>query len=182
MQGIRVSRTQTTEIETYNPISIGASYSWVTSLDGVVGPDTRRIVMYHAYLTSLAGLEKSTLLEHVYLGFNLIDKFRPEDAKITTIKTLDLVGNPITSLVHCPPCQELIVSATLIEDLVGCPEGVEILRIGHSTHLRSLKGCPSSVKILECSCAPNLVLEAEYFPPGIEELHINGKVILYSVK
>jgi hypothetical protein len=173
---IRVSRTKITHIECNNPTSIGASYTWISSLDGVVGPDTSRIVMYHAKLTSLKGLENSRSIQHAYLGFNMIEKFRPDDAHIKHIDVLDLVGNPIASLLHCPPCRELIVSSTLIEDLTHCPDTVEILRIGHSTQLKSLRGCPESVRILECSCAPNLVIEDIHLPKQLKELH-RGKVV-----
>lgn len=178
--GIRISRTRTKEIGQYNPTSIGASYTWVESLSDVVGPDTNRIVMYHARLKNLAGLENAINIKHAFLGFNLIEEFRPEDAEIKCIEVLDLVGNPIRRLKNCPPCKELIVSATLIEDLTDCPETVEILRIGHSTHLRSLKGRPNGLKIIECNCAPNLEMNKELLPKGLEELHWNGEVVLYQ--
>lgn len=111
--------------------------------------------MYHSMLESLEGLEAAEHLDHVYLGFNRITSFRPEDRNIK-VDILDLAGNPLTSLLNAPVCKELIVSATKIADLKGCPEGVEIIRCGHSPYLVSLEGCPQSVKLIECSCAPNL--------------------------
>lgn len=167
---VRVSRSKTTEISVYNPTSIGASYSWISSLEKVIGPDTSRIVCYHARLSNFAGFEKSDRIEHAYLGFNCFTSFRPEDSKLTNIVVLDLVGNPISSLVNCPPCKELIVSSTLLTSLEGCPESVEILRVGHSTHLKTLLGCPKNVKILECSCAPNLLIDMDHLPNGLEQL------------
>lgn len=169
-RGIRVSRTLTTDIT--NDIScqsIGASYTHIENLTSAICEDTSRIVIYHAKLTSLAGLEKALHIKHAFLGFNRIAAFRPEDTAIC-VDVLDLAGNPIKSLANAPRCKELIVSATLIEDLTGSPEGIEIIRCGHSTHLRSLRGCPSSVILIECSCAPNLTISPEDLPPGLIEL------------
>jgi hypothetical protein len=139
--------------------SLGASYTHMDSLKGIVGAQTTRIVMYHAMLDSLEGLDKTTALDIAYLGFNRIRKFRAEDAKIPQINVLDLAGNPLQSLVNCPPCKELIVSSCWLEDLKGCPETVEILRCGHSLTLKSLSGLPKSVRILECSCTPHLNID-----------------------
>lgn len=169
-QRIKVSRQPIDQIDAKNVESLGASYTHIRSLKGIIGPNTKRIVMYHAFLDSLEGFEETNGVEIAYLGFNRIAKFREVDANIKRIGVLDLAGNPIRCLQNCPPCRELIVSSTLIEDLVGCPEGVEIIRCGHSTHLLSLKGCPQSIKIIECSCAPNLSIQYEYLPLGLEEL------------
>lgn len=179
MEGIRVSRTRTGDLNVTNPISIGASYTWVSSLKDAVGPDTQRIVMYHARLRTLEGLERSRLIHHAYLGFNLIEKFRPEDKLITGIQILDLVGNPIESLENAPPVKELIVSSTRIKNLKGCPDTVEILRAGHSTFLESLDGLPDSVKILEINCAPNVrFTDADL--GNLKELHAGGEVFLFE--
>ena len=169
-QRINVSRQPIKQISSQNVESLGASYTHLQSLKGIVGSKTKRIVIYHAFLESLEGLEETDGVEVAYLGFNRIRKFREIDRTIQPITTLDLAGNPLTSLKNCPPCVTLIVSATLITDLVGCPEGLEIIRCGHSTHLRSLKGCPATVKVIECSCAPNLMIDNRDLPEGLEEL------------
>jgi hypothetical protein len=65
----------------------------------------------------------------------------------------------------------LIVSATKIKNLIGCPNTVEIIRCGHSDHIISLIGCPPSVKLIECSCAPNLLIENMHLPDNVELLH-----------
>jgi hypothetical protein len=169
-RGIRCSRTLTTQITCAGRLpSIGASYTHIESLQGVVAPETSRVVMYHAKLTSLRGLEVADNIEHAFLGFNRIHSFEPADKGIR-VGVFDLAGNPLTSLQNAPVCRELIVSSTLVPDLVGAPEGIEMIRCGHSTHLKSLRGCPSTVKLIECSCAPNLVIEAEHLPPRLEEL------------
>ena len=153
-----------------NVVSLGASYTHIESLKNIIGANTAKVVMYHSFLTSLEGFEDTAGVKDAYLGFNRISGFRPADAEIVGLKTcvLDLAGNPIKSLLHCPPCKQLIVSATLIEDLTGCPEGIEIVRCGHSVHLKSLKGCPKSVQLIECSCAPNLVIDMSDLPEGGE--------------
>lgn len=166
---VNVSRSLVTTIHHQNVASLGASYTHVKSLKGVVGPDTKRIVMYHAFLTAITDLTVTNHIQHAYLGFNRITGFTEADRCIKKIDVLDLVGNPIKSLVNCPPCRELIVSSTLIENLIGCPD-VEIIRCGHSTHLKSLQGCPDTVKIIECSCAPNLVINYNDLPSGLVEL------------
>lgn len=170
-QRIRISRTLLTAIpeSDHGYESIGASYTHVENLVNSVSANTTRIVMYHAKLTSLAGLENANFIQHAFLGFNRIASFRPKDAKIR-VGVLDLAGNPITSLIGVPKCRDLIVSSTLIENLIGVPEGVEFIRCGHSTHLKSLKGCPQSVKLIECSCAPNLVIRNENLPANLQEL------------
>jgi Leucine-rich repeat (LRR) protein len=167
---VNVSRSKTNEIPYQNMTALGASYTHVKSLQNVIGPDTQKIIMYHTYLESLEGLEKSSQLDQVYLGFNRIKQFRPEDKFLPKINVLDLAGNPIESLENSPLCDSLIVSATLIPDLKGAQEGITIIRCGHSTHLKSLEGCPSTVKIIECSCAPNLIIQKEHLPPHLEEL------------
>lgn len=156
-------------------VSLGASYTHVTSLKGIVGRNTQRVVMYHARLTSLAGFEDAQFVEFAFLGFNRIDRFLPQDA---SFGVLDLAGNPLTSLRNCPRCETLIVSSTRIENLLGCPDGVKILRCGHSCFLRSLRGCPSSVKIIECACAPNLIIQQECLPLGLQELHADPQARL----
>jgi hypothetical protein len=169
-QRVNVSRTTVSEIPHAGVTSLGASYTHVKSLKGVIGTDTKSIVMYHAFLESLEGFEDTTSVDKAYLGFNRIYGFSPKDKEIPKIKVLDLVGNPITSLENCPPCDELIVSATLIKNLIGAPEGIRIIRCGHSTHLESLEGCPSTVEIIECSCSPNLVIREEHKPKNLKEL------------
>jgi Leucine-rich repeat (LRR) protein len=173
---VRVSRTKITNLECDDASSIGASYTWIQTLKDAIGEKTESIVMYHARLKSLDGFEKAKKIQRAYLACNLIYEFRPEDALLTNIEVLDLIGNPIKSLKYCPPCKELIVSCTLIENLIGCPDTVEILRIGHSTHLKSLEGCPSSVRIIECNCAPYLQFNKDYIPNSIEEIHIEGRI------
>lgn len=170
MSRVNVSRTKTTSIPDRDVSSLGASYTHIKSLKCAVGPSTKRIVMYHSLLESLDGFETTDGVEVVYLGFNRISSFRQEDSSIKQMGVLDLVGNPITSLLNCPPCKTLIVSSTRIENLIGCPDGVEVVRCGHSTFLKSLKGCPSSVKIIECGCCPNLVIDSSDLPPNLEEL------------
>ena len=150
--------------------SLGISYTHIRSLRDIVGPRTKKIIAYHSFLESLDGFEDTDGIEIAYLGFNRLSAFREKDAKIKEIGILDLAGNPITSLRNCPPCKQLIVSSTKTVNLVGCPEGVEIVRCGHSDHLLSLHGCPKSVKIVECSCAPNLKICAEDLPLDLEEL------------
>jgi hypothetical protein len=167
---VNVSRSVILEVPGTDMISIGASYSHIRTLKGVIGPSTERIVIYHAFLNSLSGFEDAKKISQAYLGFNRISNFRPEDKNISKIDVLDLVGNPVKSLVNCPPCRELIVSSTLIENLIGCPEGVEIIRCGHSTHLKSLKGCPKSVIIIECSCTPNLLISTKHYPSSLAKI------------
>jgi hypothetical protein len=168
---VNVSRQKISTINAINVESIGASYTHIKSLKGIIGPKTKKIVMYHALVENLDGFEDCTNgVETVYLGFNRISKFREKDSTFKQIGTLDLAGNPIKSLEHCPPCDVLIVSSTLIEDLYGCPEGVSIIRCGHSLQLKSLRGAPDSVKIIECGCAPNLIIDTKYLPKGLEEL------------
>lgn len=157
---INISRQKITHIGETNVESLGASYTHIKSLKGIIGHDTKKIVMYHSLLESLEGFEDTDGVEIAYLGFNRIRNFRDVDAEIKQIGVLDLAGNPLASLLGCPPCNQLIVSSTLISDLTGCPEGVEIIRCGHSTHLKSLNGCPQSVKLIECSCAPNLIISS----------------------
>ena len=165
---INVSRQLIEHIDEKNVESLGASYTHIKSLKSIIGSNTKKIVMYHSLLESLEGFEDTNGVEIAYLGFNRIKKFREIDMNIKLIEVLDLVGNPITSLQYCPPCHQLIISSTLITDLTGCPEGVEIIRCGHSTHLKSLKGCPQSAKIIECSCAPNLLINKHDLPENIE--------------
>lgn len=148
---------------------IGASYSHIKSLKNIVGPNTKTIVAQHAMIESLDGLEKTNGLENAYLAFNRITHFR-ENNNINGVNVLDLAGNPIKSLINCPIVKNLIVSSTLITNLEGIPEGVEIVRCGHSQLLTSLKGCPSTVKLIECSCAPNLIIDETHLPIGLEEL------------
>lgn len=167
---INVSRSTAQTVDAENVSSLGASYTHIKTLKGIVGPNTKRVVMYHSFLESLEGFENTDGVDIVYLGFNMIYQFREIDTKIKPIRVLDLVGNPIESLVNCPPCNELIVSSTWITDLIGCPDGVETIRCGHSKQLVSLKGCPPSVKIIECSCTPNLWID-----PGI--LHHGFKIL-----
>lgn len=175
-----LSRQKLESISETNLASLGCSYTHVKTLKGVIGPSTQKVVMYHAFLESLEGFEDTEKVEIAYLGFNRIRAFRVQDAKIHRIDVLDLVGNPIKNLTHCPPCRELIVSATLISNLVGCPEGVEIIRCGHSTHLLSLEGCPSTVKIIECSCSPNLILKREHLPVRLEELLTDSDLLFHK--
>lgn len=175
-QRINVSRQVISYCTQENVESFGGSYTHLTSLKGIVGPDTRRIVVYHAFLTSLEGLEDSKEIQHAYLGFNRIFCFRSIDLCIPRIQVLDLAGNPLESLENCPPCHELIVSATRITNLQGCPKGVEIIRCGHSTFLQSLQGCPTSVKLIECSCAPNLKIEQVHLPKQLRELLTDQKL------
>lgn len=163
---INVSRSVIETLDVINVESLGASYSHIKTLKNIIGYNTKRIVMYHAYLESLEGFEDTNGVDIAYLGFNRIKSFREIDANIKHIRVLDLVGNPIKSLINCPPCTELIVSSTLITDLTGCPDGVETIRCGHSMFLASLKGCPNSVKIIECSCTPNLVIDFDVLPKG----------------
>jgi Leucine-rich repeat (LRR) protein len=167
---INVSRTKTSVINEVNVTSLGASYTHIKSLKNVIGPSTKKIIMYHSFLESLEGFEDTNGVDIVYLGFNRIKNFRKEDSTIKQINVLDLAGNPITSLVNCPPCKNLIVSSTKITNLEGCPEGVEVIRCGHSDKILSLKGCPSSVKLIECSCCNNLVINKEDLPQHLEEL------------
>lgn len=141
-------------------VSLGASYIHIRTLKGMLGPSTERVVMQHACLESFKGFEATQKVQTALLAFNRISRFRPQDASLPRIVFLDLAGNPLESLLHCPPCDTLNVSATRIRNLRGCPEGVRVLRCGHSTHLVSLDGLPSSVELLECSCAPNLILHA----------------------
>jgi len=169
-QRVNVSRQLIEYIDERNVESLGASYTHIKSLKGIIGPNTKKIVMYHSFLESLEGFEDTNGIQIAYLGFNRIRNFREIDATVKPIEVLDLVGNPITCLQNCPPCRQLIVSSTLINDLIGCPEGVEIIRCGHSTHLRSLRGCPKSVKLIECSCAPNLIIDPHDLPEQLEEL------------
>jgi hypothetical protein len=167
---VNVSRQLIETIDAQNVESFGGSYTHIKTLKGIIGNKTKKIVMYHAFLESLEGFEETDGLHIAYLGFNRIKEFRLIDKSTKSIGILDLVGNPLTSLINCPPCQQLIVSATLITNLIGCPNGVEILRCGHSTHLTSLKGCPKSVKIIECSCAPNLIIDQSDLPLELKEL------------
>lgn len=167
---INTSRNSVENINEKNVESLGASYTHIKSLKGIIGPNTKKVVMYHAFLESLEGFEDTESVNLAYLGFNRIKKFREIDATIKHIDVLDLVSNPISSLINCPPCRELIVSSTLISDLTGCPQGVEIIRCGHSIFLTSLRGCPQSVKIIECSCAPNLIIDPDILPRGLQEL------------
>jgi hypothetical protein len=167
---INVSRRGISHIDEKDVASLGASYTHVKSLKGVLGPSTKKIVMYHSFIETLDGFEDTKGVDIVYLAFNRIRHFRECDSKIKPIGVLDLAGNPITSLANCPPCQSLIVSATCIEDLTGCPEGVQIIRCGHSSYLKSLKGCPKSVKLIECSCSPNLVIDKRLLPDNVELL------------
>lgn len=182
---MRVSRSKISSLEkNKNPVSIGASYTWVDTLENsIIGTDTKRIVMYHSRLTSLNGLEKSNHIDHAYLGFNFIRAFLERDSCLTNIDVLDLAGNPLTSLLHCPPCKELIVSSTLLTNVEGCPSSVKILRIGHSTHLRSLSGLEkTNVEILECSCAPSITMEEnkQFFPPTLKEFHNEHGIYLFE--
>lgn len=165
---LNVSRSNVEDVKETNVSSLGASYTHISSLKGIIGPNTKRVVMYHAFLTGLDGLENCLELDDVYLGFNRISRFSP--ASYPRIKVLDLCGNPIYSLKNCPPCDTLIVSGTRIANLMDCPEGVRIIRCGHSSYLTSLQGCPSSAILIECSCAPNLVIESDHLPKGIEEV------------
>jgi hypothetical protein len=173
LPNIRVSRQLIEKIDA-NPdklISLGASYTHVKTLKGVIGRSTKRVVMYHAFLENLSGFEDTIYVDIAYLAFNRISGFTEDDKKLQ-FGVLDLAGNPIKSLLHSPKCKELIVSSTLIEDLTGLQDsqGIEILRCGHSSHLLSLKGCPRGVKIIECSCAPNLVIDKSHLPEGLKEL------------
>lgn len=168
MTHINISRTKISNITEKDVESLGASYTHIKSLKGIIGPSTRKIVMYHSFLESLEGFEDTREVDIAYLGFNRIQNFREEDRNIPKINVLDLAGNPIKSLKNCPPCKVLIVSSTLIEDLTGCPEDVEIIRCGHSLLLKSLKGCPKNVKLIECSCSPNLLLNYEEIPENVE--------------
>jgi hypothetical protein len=172
MDSIRISRTCTEEIKNYAPlVSIGASYTHIKSLKGTISAKTKRVVMYHAMLESLEGLEDAEYLDHAYLGFNRIQNFRSEDQKIK-VGILDLAGNPITTLRNVPVCEELIVSSTKITNLLGVSEGTKIIRCGHSSFLTSLEGCPKSIKLIECSCSPNLIystIDPSLFP-DLEEI------------
>lgn len=167
---VNVSRQLITTVNEKNVASLGASYTHIKSLKGIIGPDTKRIVMYHALLENLDGFEDTIQVETAYLGFNRIFEFREQDILIPEIGVLDLCGNPIKSLKHCPKCRVLIISSTLIETLEYCPEGVEIIRCGHSVHLKSLKGAPLSAKLIECGCCPNLVIEEKHLSPNLQEL------------
>lgn len=149
--------------------SCGASYSHLVRFGDAIGPSTKSMIAQHTFLDSLEGLENATCIDKAYLAFCRLKKFRPQDARIK-VNVLDLGGNPLQSLEYCPIAKELMVPSTLITDLRGAPEGIQIIRCGHSTHLKSLIGCPSSVKLIECSCTPNLVIEREHLPKGLEEL------------
>lgn len=179
-RGVRISRTKITHLVSTNPASIGASYCRVDTHSNSIGPNTEKIIGYHSRLTSLSGLDKSKFIQHAYLAFNHIRDFRPEDSQITNIHTLDLAGNPITSLKNCPQCKELIVSSTLIPDLEYCPDSVEILRVGHSTHFKSITGIGKNVRILEISCTPNLIMDYELLPISIREIHHDEYIIDYD--
>lgn len=169
---INVSRQPVEHLDVTNVTSIGASYTHIKSLKNIIGSKTKRIVMYHSFIESLAGFEDTDYVDIVYLGFNRIKYFREQDSKIKSINVLDLAGNPLVSLKNCPPCKTLIVSSTLITDLEGVQEGTEIIRCGHSTHLRSLKGCPKSVKLIECSCTPNLIIDKNDLPNNGDGLEL----------
>src|SRR4029078_6411626 len=118
---INISRSKITEkeLKCANVESVGASYTHITSLTGGIGKSTKKVVAYHSMLTSLEGFEDTNGVEQAYLGFNRISKFRLQDKDIKQIKVLDLAGNPLISLENCPPCETLIVSGTLIKNLVG---------------------------------------------------------------
>lgn len=158
---VRVSRTKVERVDGTNCYSVGASYTHIRSLQGILGPKTKRVVMYHSMLESLDldGLEGK--IDMMYLGFNRIEKFEPNNNNNVLIGVLDLAGNPIKSLVNCPNCEELIVSSTLIENLVGLPKTVKIVRCGHSSLLKSLIGLHENVELVECACSPNLVIDSE---------------------
>lgn len=81
-------------------------------------------------------------------------------------------------------CRELNVSATRLTNLVGCREGVEVIRIGHSTILESLDGIPKSVKTVECSCSPFLVIVPEQLNTCeiIRELPVLARIYAYAQK
>lgn len=159
--------------------SIGASYSHLTTLSDVLGPNTKSIIAQHAMLENLDGIEKVTQMTHAYLAFNRITCFPknpfPQES-VPRISVLDLAGNPITSLQNCILVNQLIVSSTRIENLIGAPEGIAIIRCGHSKDLTSLEGCPASVQIIECSVAPNLIIKKEHLPPGLKELITDSDV------
>ena len=173
MSRCTIARTKLESVPIQDPSdleSLGASYSHLKTLKGAVGPRTKRIVAYHAMLTDLSGLEDTECVEQAYLGFNRITGFRPEDTRLRGLGVLDLAGNPITSLLYCPQVDTLIVSATKVPNLKGCPEGIRIIRCGHSDHLVSLEGCPSTVRLIECSCSPNLVIDSSILPAEVELL------------
>ncbi len=104
MTHLNVSRQKIETVESVDEIeSLGASYTHIKSLKNVIGPQTKKIVMYHAYLETMDGFEDTNGIELAYLGFNRISSFRPQDATIPLIKVFDLAGNPLKSLVNCPP-------------------------------------------------------------------------------
>jgi hypothetical protein len=80
---INVSRSVSTVVLGIDMVSIGASYSHIKTLKGVVGPSTERIVVYHAFLNSLSGLEDAKKITQAYLGFNHITEFQPEYKNIS---------------------------------------------------------------------------------------------------
>ena len=50
---VHISRQTITEILETDVTSLGASYTHIKSLKGIIGPSTTKIVMYHAKLDSL---------------------------------------------------------------------------------------------------------------------------------
>lgn len=78
MNRIRVSRTTVDGIPNC-PIegveALGASYTHIKSLSGIIGPNTKRIVMYHSYLEDLSGFEdtKGVDIANVYFSLDSIE-------------------------------------------------------------------------------------------------------------
>ena len=69
---VNVSRRIISSIEENDVESLGASYTHVKTLKGVIGPSTKKIIMYHSFVENLDGFEDTKGVDIVYLGFNRI--------------------------------------------------------------------------------------------------------------
>ena len=67
-----ISRSLVEQSDLINVESLGASYTHLRSLKTIIGPNTKRVVMYHAFLESLDGFEDTLGVDTAYLGFNRI--------------------------------------------------------------------------------------------------------------
>ena len=157
MQPIKRTKTFRSD-ESKGQKYFSSSYCHLIDLFDEVGPNTQSIVAQHCMLETLSGAERCIRLERLFVAFNRLRRFRQADKTIRA-PIVDVSGNPLTSLENHPMCDELNAAGCQFPDLKGLREGVKIIRIGHSTALKSLEGLPKSVQLIECSCAPNLDLE-----------------------
>jgi hypothetical protein len=136
---------------------VNANFTRVRSLRGI-GPATSRVQCAFCRIETLDGIEDVISLEHLSVPFNFVRGFEACHSE-TFVRVLDLNGNPLKSLVNCPPCEVLQIAATHLKNLDGIPrDRVRVVRCGHSSYLQNvdaLLDCPK-LEVLNIADAPNV--------------------------